>query len=591
MLDQVLIQPRRPLAARAPTRRPLARTNRPTTVVGSSSPGELDLCGRDRSSQTSRALLRHLERQLLTTPDRVLELRAATQSPPCHGPPRDARPVFWITSRAAGVVALLAASAAVALGLLMGGRLRQAPRRATCASLHEALSLATLVALAVHALALLGDGYLDPSLADITIPFVSGYQRLWMAAGIVARLDADLLGLSYYARGADRRRRAGARCTASPRWPGCSASCTRSARAPTPARPGSCVGRRDRRAPGGRAARRAARADARPGGARHDASTRRASAASAARCAVRVGGAGAARPRTPAPGAGCSAWHDRFTPLRPAQRALAAQRRPARGACRSARDAARARRRGRATPRERTGGLVDGTLLREIEAAGYRSDLAPPLPLALALRLAPPRRRRGRAGAAARWRAIAADAEAGMRAPPAGRRARQRRARQGPVRRPARRAARAARAASPSTARGDLRLGGAGRAAPVHGRRPVRRRAAARVRARRAAASATSGIGRRSWLDAPRPPAHHLLDPATGRPAFTGVVQATALAPTALEAEIRAKAARARAARTAPPAGSPHGGVARARRRLLHGPRARAQRGRALAARPCSLRA
>jgi thiamine biosynthesis lipoprotein len=56
-------------------------------------------------------------------------------------------------------------------------------------------------------------------------------------------------------------------------------------------------------------------------------------------------------------------------------------------------------------------------------------------------------------------------------------------------------------------------------------------------------AAATSGIGRRSWIDADGRPAHHLLDPATGRPAFTGVVQATALAPTALEAEIRAKAA------------------------------------------------
>jgi thiamine biosynthesis lipoprotein len=54
---------------------------------------------------------------------------------------------------------------------------------------------------------------------------------------------------------------------------------------------------------------------------------------------------------------------------------------------------------------------------------------------------------------------------------------------------------------------------------------------------------ATSGIGRRSWLDANARPAHHLLDPSTGRPAFTGVVQATAIAPTALEAELRAKAA------------------------------------------------
>jgi FAD:protein FMN transferase len=54
---------------------------------------------------------------------------------------------------------------------------------------------------------------------------------------------------------------------------------------------------------------------------------------------------------------------------------------------------------------------------------------------------------------------------------------------------------------------------------------------------------ATSGIGRRSWLTESGTPAHHLLDPATGHPAFTGVVQATALAPTAVEAEIRAKAA------------------------------------------------
>jgi thiamine biosynthesis lipoprotein len=54
---------------------------------------------------------------------------------------------------------------------------------------------------------------------------------------------------------------------------------------------------------------------------------------------------------------------------------------------------------------------------------------------------------------------------------------------------------------------------------------------------------ATSGIGKRSWLDANGTPGHHLLDPATGRPAYTGIVQATALATSALEAEIRAKAA------------------------------------------------
>jgi FAD:protein FMN transferase len=64
-------------------------------------------------------------------------------------------------------------------------------------------------------------------------------------------------------------------------------------------------------------------------------------------------------------------------------------------------------------------------------------------------------------------------------------------------------------------------------------------------------AAATSGVTRRGW---------HLLDPATGRPARTGIVQATALAPTALEAEVRAKAAL-----LAGPLGAhlhlPHGGL------------------------------
>jgi len=56
-------------------------------------------------------------------------------------------------------------------------------------------------------------------------------------------------------------------------------------------------------------------------------------------------------------------------------------------------------------------------------------------------------------------------------------------------------------------------------------------------------AVATSGIDRRIWWDATRRPAHHLLDPATQRPAWTGVLSATAKAPTAALAEALAKAA------------------------------------------------
>ena len=56
-------------------------------------------------------------------------------------------------------------------------------------------------------------------------------------------------------------------------------------------------------------------------------------------------------------------------------------------------------------------------------------------------------------------------------------------------------------------------------------------------------AVATSGIDKRMWWDGAGRPAHHLLDPATGRPAWTGVLCATAKAPTAALAEALAKAA------------------------------------------------
>ena len=59
----------------------------------------------------------------------------------------------------------------------------------------------------------------------------------------------------------------------------------------------------------------------------------------------------------------------------------------------------------------------------------------------------------------------------------------------------------------------------------------------------RAGGVATSGIDARLWERDGGDFAHHLIDPATGTPAWTGLIAATALAPTALEAEALAKAA------------------------------------------------
>jgi thiamine biosynthesis lipoprotein len=52
---------------------------------------------------------------------------------------------------------------------------------------------------------------------------------------------------------------------------------------------------------------------------------------------------------------------------------------------------------------------------------------------------------------------------------------------------------------------------------------------------------ATSGIGARLWQRADGTYAHHLLDPSTGEPAWTGLVAVTAVAGGALAAEVLAK--------------------------------------------------
>jgi sulfoxide reductase heme-binding subunit YedZ len=106
--------------------------------------------------------------------------------------------LYWVTSRAAGIAALLLASMAVSIGVMMAGRLLR--RGPDMRIVHEALSLATMAAIAIHAGSLLGDSFLKPSLADVTVPFVSSYRQPWMTIGIIGGWMTIVLGLSYYLR-------------------------------------------------------------------------------------------------------------------------------------------------------------------------------------------------------------------------------------------------------------------------------------------------------------------------------------------------------------------------------------------------------
>jgi FAD:protein FMN transferase len=190
-----------------------------------------------------------------------------------------------------------------------------------------------------------------------------------------------------------------------------------------------------------------------------------------------------------------------------------------------------------------TGGLVDPTLLGALRRAGYGESRAhaEPSSLALGLRSAPSRRA-ARPNPVSEWRAVEVDDGAGV------------------IRRLpgvqldlggsvkgwaadiiAERLARHGRCAVDCG--GDLRVAG-GRGSPweVRVRHPLTGAIAHTLRVR-AGGVATSGIDARLWEPRGGEFAHHLIDPATGIPAWTGLVAATALAPTALEAEALAKAA------------------------------------------------
>jgi FAD:protein FMN transferase len=190
---------------------------------------------------------------------------------------------------------------------------------------------------------------------------------------------------------------------------------------------------------------------------------------------------------------------------------------------------------------ELTNGLVDATLLGEIETAGYVTDLADPVDLREAIARAP-LRAPARASSGSRWRLLRVDTTENVVFRPPG------------VRLDSGGLAKGmfcdilaetlgTHDAFAVDCAGDVRVGGRARVERAIQVASPFGRGILHTFTDSDTAAATSGIGRRSWLDDQGRPCHHLLDPSTGRPAFTGIVQVTALAARAALAEVFAKAA------------------------------------------------
>jgi thiamine biosynthesis lipoprotein len=194
---------------------------------------------------------------------------------------------------------------------------------------------------------------------------------------------------------------------------------------------------------------------------------------------------------------------------------------------------------------ERTGGLVDSTLVPQLKAAGYERSLADREPASLLEALAAaPARRPARPHPAARWRQIQVDDLAGVvRRPPA------LCIDSGGVGKGLAADAVAFRLSGYSRfvvdCGGDLAVGGVEalvRPYEIEVEHPLTGETIHTLRLS-SGGVATSGLNVRIWRTGGGGFGHHLLDPSSGRPAWTGVIGATALGGSALEAEALAKSA------------------------------------------------
>jgi FAD:protein FMN transferase len=194
---------------------------------------------------------------------------------------------------------------------------------------------------------------------------------------------------------------------------------------------------------------------------------------------------------------------------------------------------------------ERSDGLLDPTLVGALERTGYSTSLdgTEPAPLSEAL-LGAPERRPAHPDPSSRWREIEIDDDAGTISRPVGVMIDTGGTGKGLC------ADAVAHRLGGYTrfvvdCGGDIAVGGVGAQLEpyeIEIEHPLTRRAVGTIRLAHGGI-ATSGLNVRIWRDREGRYAHHLLDPSTGRPAWTGLIGVSAVGSTALEAETFSKMA------------------------------------------------
>lgn len=119
---------------------------------------------------------------------------------------------LWFLARAAGFVALLTATVTVALGA--AGTASRGERRIVAQLVHRSAAVVTLALLALHAVLLVADRYVDVSVGGALVPFTAGYRGMALGLGTIAAYGFLVAAAS----GALRRRMATRPGTARAWW-------------------------------------------------------------------------------------------------------------------------------------------------------------------------------------------------------------------------------------------------------------------------------------------------------------------------------------------------------------------------------------
>ena len=109
---------------------------------------------------------------------------------------------YWYLSRAMAFVSLSLLWLSIALGLGITNKMaRLWPGAPAAFAIHEYVSLLGLAFALFHALIILGDKYIDFTVAQLLVPFsTAGYKPFWVGLGQIGFYVWALVALSFYIR-------------------------------------------------------------------------------------------------------------------------------------------------------------------------------------------------------------------------------------------------------------------------------------------------------------------------------------------------------------------------------------------------------